>query len=311
MSDEDAAERNADVTVVIPVYNDPRGIETTLRALIGQSIDETEYDVAVVDNGSTDETRRVIREFSDSHAHVNPYVEDEIQGSYAARNEGIRKASVGGDVLAFLDADLRVGRDWLARGRKRIAEREVSYMGCDVELTIPDGEETVAARYDEHTGFPVRQYVERHRYAPTCALFVRREVFEDVGLFDPRLISGGDLEFGNRVADAGYELGYAGDVTAYHPVRSSLRDLARKNARVGRGHCQLQRYYPERYGTPGIPPRPSGIKTPDRDLPLRDRLAFGAIEAAMTTARASGYVRELANPTETGAGNEGPPRLER
>jgi GT2 family glycosyltransferase len=234
-------------------------------------------------------------------------IENKIQGSYAARNTGIRHTDA--DVLAFLDADMTVTDDYFDRALSHLHNNDLDYLGCRVDLTIPDGEDTPTARYNARTGFPVRQYIARHRYAPTCALFVRREVFEDVGLFDPRLMSGGDMEFGNRVAAAGYEMGYCADAVAYHPVRSSLRSLYDKNVRVGRGHAQLQRYYPERYGTPPIPPRHPPLDTDDPDLPLSDRIAFGTLSTAMTAARASGYARELASPSDTGADVDGPPEL--
>jgi glycosyltransferase involved in cell wall biosynthesis len=292
-------------SVVVPVYNDPAGIEDTLRAITAQTADR--YEVVVVDNGSTDETREVAGAYADCNDHVTLLVENEAQSSYAARNTGIRRAT--GDVLAFLDADETVSSDWLETASVAIATDDLDYLGCRVDLTIPDDERTRTARYNAHTGFPVRQYLDRHRYAPTCALFVRREVFEDVGLFDPRLVSGGDMEFGNRVDAAGYEMGYCADAVVHHPVRSSVRSLYGKNVRVGRGHCQLQRYYPERYGEPPIPPRHEPIDTDAADLPFDDRLAFGALSTAMTAARASGYARELLSPTDTGATVSGPPSL--
>ena len=176
-------------------------------------------------------------------------------------------------------------------------------MGCNVELTLPENP-PLPARYDHHTGFPVEGYLESQHFAPTCCLLTRRAVFEDVGLFDHRLESGGDKEFGNRVHDAGHDQAFAEDVTMYHPTRDSIADLAAKDRRVGRGLCQLQRYHPDRYGTPGVPPRPSGIKRPDRDLHASDRVAFGALSTFLTGMRGLGYYREYltgstADPAET------------
>ncbi|ELZ39416.1 glycosyltransferase, type 2 [Halorubrum tebenquichense DSM 14210] len=173
-------------------------------------------------------------------------------------------------------------------------EQGVDYLGCNVELTLP--EDTLVGRYNAHTGFPVKQYLENENYAPTCALLVRREVFEEVGFFDARLISGGDREFGERVHEAGYDQGYAEDAVVYHPARTRFESLAKKNFRVGRGFCQKQRYYPERYGTPGIPPRPSGSGNDDEEgdeLSLATRLAFAFLSFAMLTCRGLGYYYEF------------------
>ncbi|GAB3313440.1 glycosyltransferase [Haloplanus salinarum] len=295
-----------DTTIIVPVYNDPAGVARTIDSLSQCQLND-QWALTVVDNGSTDETAATIRCHT-SGINTACYIsENEIQSSYAARNTGIRNTDA--DVIAFLDADMTVSDDYFDRALTHLHENDLDYLGCRVDLTVPDGERTRTARYNAHTGFPVEQYLARHRYAPTCALFVRRAVFADVGLFDPRLISGGDMEFGNRVDAAGYDMGYCADAVVHHPVRSSFRSLYGKNVRVGRGHCQLQRYYPDRYGEPPIPPRHEPLDTEPVDLPLDDRLAFGALSTAMTAARASGYARELASPSDTGADVDGPPSL--
>ncbi|WP_254761506.1 glycosyltransferase [Natrinema marinum] len=276
---------NPDISVVIPVYNDPKGLSTTLNCLV--QIDYTNAEFAVVDNGSVDRTPDTVRSYNDSRVLL--YRETDIQSSYAARNTGIRNTD--SDILAFVDADMTVSEDWLESALQTFQTQDADYMGCNVELTLPE-DPALAARYDHHTGFPVQQYLEHQQFAPTCCLFVRREVFEDIGLFDHRLISGGDKEFGNRVHDAGYDMHFAEDVTMYHPTRNTVRELVNKDHRVGRGLCQLQRYHPDRYGTPGVPPRPSGVKTPDPELGTSDRLAFSALSTFLTGVRGLGYYGE-------------------
>ena len=285
------------ISIVVPVYNDPDGIRTTLDSLLAQSITH-EYRVHVVDNNSTDRTPGVVRSYDDDRIALHH--ERDVQSSYAARNTGIRNTDA--NIIAFVDADMTVPESWLDDAL--VAFRDADYMGCKVALTLPD-DPTLAAHYDQHTGFPVEGYLERQGFAPTCCLFVRREVFEDVGLFDHRLESGGDKEFGNRVRDAGYDLQFAPKVTLFHPTRNSLRELVAKDRRVGRGLCQLQRLHPDRYGTPGVPPRPSGIKRPDRDLPASDRAIFWMLSKFLTGVRAVGYYWEYL----TGSSDDEVPRL--
>ena len=275
------------ISVIIPVYNDPDGIQSTLNSLLAQTI--INYQVVVVDNNSTDRTPDIVQTYEEDHDHITLYHEREIQSSYAARNTGIRHTD--SDILAFVDSDMTVPEDWLESALETFQTTDADYMGCNVELTPPTNP-PLAARYDYHTGFPIKGYLEHQQFAPTCCLFVRREVFEDVGLFDHRLISGGDKEFGNRVSNAGYTQQFAEDVTMYHPTRNSLDALVSKDLRVGRGLCQLQRCHPDRYGTPGIPPRPTGLKRPAQNLPTRDRLAFGALSTFLTGVRGLGYYRE-------------------
>lgn len=277
-------------SIIIPVYNEEEAIDRTIHSTTNQGSDSIE--IFVVDNGSTDRTQNIVQNLTSDQGNLNLKVENEIQGSYAARNKGIQHAD--GDVLAFLDADETVDEDWLETALAAMDEQGVDYLGCNVELTLP--EDTLVGRYNAHTGFPVEQYLEEEQYAPTCALLVRREVFEEVGLFDARLISGGDREFGERVHEAGYDQGYAEDATVYHPARTILKSLVKKNFRVGRGFCQKQRYYPERYGKPGVPPTPSGPSGGgDEDEPgsLFDRLAFAFLSIAMLACRGLGYYYEF------------------
>ncbi|ELY75970.1 glycosyltransferase family 2 protein [Natrinema pallidum] len=275
------------VSIILPVYNDPAGVRTTVESVRPQ-VTGTESELHIVDNGSTDETLSTIRDYTDGTS-VYHHVENDIQSSYAARNTGIRNTD--SDILAFVDADMTVSEGWLESALSTFQTRESDYMGCTVELMLPD-EPTLAARYDHHTGFPIQQYLEHQQFAPTCCLFVRRDVIEDIGLFDHRLVSGGDKEFGNRVHEAGYDMHFAEDVVMYHPTRKTIPELVTKDRRVGRGLCQLQRYHPNRYGTPGIPPRPSGIKTPDSDLETRERFAFRVLSTFLTGVRGLGYYQE-------------------
>ena len=293
------------LSIIVPVYNDPVGIRTTLESLLTQTTSNN-YRITVVDNDSTDRTPDIVRSYKEDHDHLSLAHEREIQSSYAARNTGIRNTDA--EILAFVDADMTVPEDWLESALHTFESTDADYMGCNVELTLPD-DPPLPARYDHHTGFPVQQYLESQHFAPTCCLFVRRTVFEDVGLFDHRLESGGDKEFGNRVHEASYDLHFAEDVTMYHPTRSSLPAHVKKDRRVGRGLCQLQRYHPDRYGTPGVPPRPSGIKRPDCDLPTKDRLAFGALSRLLTAVRGVGYYQEYLT-GETATDLEDVPRLE-
>ena len=284
--------------IIIPVYNDPEGIKDTIT-----SIDKARRDsdnVLIIDNGSTDRTPTVIQNLIGDKDNMELYFEHDLQGSYAARNTGIQLAE--GDLIAFLDADETVEESYFESAIGAMEDQNVDYLGCNVELTL--SERTLVGRYNVRTGFPVEQYLRREHYAPTCALFVRRDVFTDVGRFDARLISGGDREFGERVHNAGYSQGYTEAATVYHPARTGVAALAKKNIRVGRGFCQKQRYHADRYGTPGIPPRPHGDSSNDdaaeEALSLVVCAAFISLSLAMLACRGIGYYYEFVFGDERG-----------
>jgi glycosyltransferase involved in cell wall biosynthesis len=236
------------VSVIIPVYNDPEGIRTTLRSLEAQSCPETVHEVIIVDNDSTDETSSVIREFCERNpGTMNMYVEDDVQNSYAARNTGIEEAT--GEILAFVDADEWMDEDWVRRIIESMEGTERRYVGTDVEMVMPSSDRSLAAHYNYVFGFSVEEEIERRQFAPTCCLLVRKSVINDVGAFDERLVSGGDLEFGQRVYAEGYDVHYEHGITVYHPVRRTLSSLLWRSYRIGKGQGQRHRYYPIRYGS--------------------------------------------------------------
>lgn len=299
-------ETRTDVSVIVPVYNDPEGLETTIESLLAQTYPRADHEVVIVDNDSTDSTYAVATAYSDEHDHVTTVVESDIQSSYAARNTGIDHAS--GSVLAFVDADMSVPADWLADVVDELATSGAAYMGCDVELYSPGDRESLPEKYNRLSGFPIRQYVEQQHFAPTCCLVVRRSVIEDVGRFDEGLVSGGDREFGNRVHDAGYDLHFASDITMYHPSRSSVRSLATKAIRIGRGSCQLRKRHPERYGTvrtvllnpvtylPPIPWLLDDAFDEWHSLSIRERLSLYLLATIATYSRTYGKLSEAFRP---------------
>ncbi|KAF0846297.1 glycosyltransferase family 2 protein [Nocardia caishijiensis] len=103
--------------VVIPAFDEERGIEATLEAIAAQR--DTDFTVVVVDNNSTDRTVEVVRKFA--AAHPVPVIEviDEVQkGTGAAADTGMRYAiSQGARLLARTDADCLPAPDWTQRIR--------------------------------------------------------------------------------------------------------------------------------------------------------------------------------------------------
>ena len=235
---------SAFISIIIPVFNDPEGIKDTLNSLVNQDYPVDHFEIIVADNGSIDDTLPIIREYGEKYPkRIRVVIEDEIQSSYAARNKGIEAAK--GSVIAFIDADMSVDKDWLTKINQSLKKDQWDYLACGLEIYFKN--KTIFEMYDKLIGFPIKSYLFDSHFAPTCCLVVRRIVFEKVGLFDSRLISSGDHEFGNRVFRSGQNLYYNPDIVMRHPARSSFRELYKKSLRIGRGKFQLSLYYPERY----------------------------------------------------------------
>jgi glycosyltransferase involved in cell wall biosynthesis len=234
------------ISVVIPVYNDPEGLDATLRSLMAQDFPRQDFEIIVADNDSSERTAEVINLYEENHPNlVRSVVEDHVRSSYAARNKGVEAAE--GEIISFIDADMTVRPDWLNRVRAAVRDVDPDYMGCKVHMYSTS--KSVSSLYNILTGFPVKSYMKRAHYAPTCCLTVKRDVFDRIGFFDGRLESGGDTEFGNRAWDAGLKFHYAGQIVMHHSARGTVTALLKKAYRIGRGgRGQLSSLHPERYG---------------------------------------------------------------
>ncbi|TYL39054.1 sugar transferase-like protein [Natronococcus pandeyae] len=286
------------VSVIIPVYNDPDGIETTLAAVVNQTYDE--YEVLPVDNASTDNTKTVIDQFATRHSElIHPLEETDVQSSYAARNRGIKAAT--GSVFAFLDSDMSVDRTWLEDAINAFETRSCDYMGYQVNVITDEESPTVWERYEQTFSFPIKTYLEDKNFAPTCALVIRADVITSAGPFDERLVSGGDKEFGQRVHRAGFTQCYADDVATYHPARDSWDALQSKALRIGRGRAQMRRYHPELGGyfhpihpINYLPPSPFRLsrRFSGRDMSLLSLIGFYLLEYILKLTQTYGTLRE-------------------
>ena len=222
-------ETNPLVSVIIPVYNDPKGIRNCLTALSEQSYPDDRFEVIVVDNGSTDDTRSVINEFP-----VDLRIEDEIQGSYAARNAGIAHAR--GDVFAFVDADCTPEPNWIEAAISTLNEQDADLVSGRIRFEFSD-DSSPAERFDAM----VNMRNDKHAadgFAKTANVFVRRSVVEEIGDFPAHLQSGGDVYWTQLATDRGFTLSYASDAIVSHPARQ-LHPLLSKMYRVGKGSIQL------------------------------------------------------------------------
>ncbi len=232
------------ISVIVPVYNEPDGLEITLQSLIAQDLPKQDYEVIVVDNGSKDHTLSIAASYAKQHPQlIRSIVEDEIQGSYAARNKGIRQAK--GEIICFIDADMTADTHYLSDIQKVFIQQNPDYVGCRVELY--SNKNTSAAKFNMINGFKVEAELKNNQYVPTCCLSVKRSVFDNVGFFDQRLVSGGDFEFGQRVFAAGLQQLYVNHIVLQHPARWTYTSLVNKSKRIAKGIFQLHSYYPGKY----------------------------------------------------------------
>jgi len=227
------------VSVIVPVHLGMLNLSDCLVALSRQDYPTDRYEVIVVDNGGNAGIEALLDKYANAHL-----VSETVPGSYAARNAGIRHAR--GDVFAFTDADCRPHIDWLRQGVAPFVDKpDTGLVGGAVRISLPSTTDeglNAAQLYEKYFAFDQQNYVQAKGFAATANMFTRRQVMAQVGLFDQRLLSGGDLEFGNRVAAKGYALVYADSAEIVHSARHNLAALMRKARRTAGGKVLLERF---------------------------------------------------------------------
>ncbi|MGF1478324.1 MAG: glycosyltransferase [Cyanophyceae cyanobacterium] len=220
------------VSVVIPVFNDAERLKICLKALKAQTYPKTLYEVIVVDNASDEgqDIQGVVAQFDSAIAAF-----ESTPGSYAARNRGLALAK--GEVIAFTDADCVPAADWLEKGVKALLRTpNCGLVAGKIELFFKDPSRLTSIElFEKITAFAQKQLLEQYKGGATANIFTFRKVIEQVGNFDTSFKSGGDLEWGKRVFEHGYQQIYAEDVQVAHPARYSWGQIYRRTMRITAG----------------------------------------------------------------------------
>lgn len=228
------SQNSARVSVIVPVFNDPKGLAQCLQRLSEQRPDTPVFEVIVVDNGSVPPIR-----ITEKLPFSLKLIRQEKPGSYAARNAGVLAS--GADFLVFTDADCMPMPDWLHVGLAALmADEGRSILGGEVVFT-PEKKPTAVAMYQHLVGFGQYHNVTRKGFTVTANLFCSRAQWEAIGPFEERLLSGGDSEWCWRAAKQGFCVRYAPDAIVLTPARSSLRGAIRQARRVVAGRRALRR----------------------------------------------------------------------
>ena len=212
-------------SIIIPVYRDWDGLRVLLEALRVQARDDVE--LIVVDNDPEGQ--------SAPDDLPNPGLEWRIAecatpGSYAARNAGARLAR--SDFLIFTDADCRPAPGWLTAYLKAPKPANALVAG---PVTMQAGPNPGTWEiFDTVRGLHQEVFI-RHGYAMTANLAVPRAVFDRMGGFDARRLSGGDAEFCRRARRQGHDLLLEPDACVFHPARKTRLELVLKARRIKGG----------------------------------------------------------------------------
>lgn len=217
----------AHVSFVVPARNAENTIADTLRSIFAQDWPSNRYEVIVVDNGSTDGTPEIVRQFP-----VKLLFESK-RGRSAPRNRGLAAISPETAFIASVDADVELPKDFL---KTLVAAMDQPW--------IVAAQAAVLRIRKEVREEPVSEYKLAHYYIPfldTCAMVFRREALNFVQGFDEELERNVDMDFSFRLLACGYAFAWVpGTVVMKHHELNNRQAFVR-GWESGKSTYQLNR----------------------------------------------------------------------
>jgi glucosyl-dolichyl phosphate glucuronosyltransferase len=231
------------LSVVIPTRNRSERLGLALRSFEMQSLTDRDFEMIVVDNGSTDGTRQVVEEFASRIAHVR-YVYDELPGLHVGRHRGFSEAN--GDILVYVDDDIEAFPTLLKAIWEAFADVETVLVGgkCLPNFEAEPPEWLSGMWGPNAQGDRILSYlslvdlgeipkVVNPLLVPGCNFSIRRSVLAEAGGFHPdgmpqeliRFRGDGETYVSNFIFAKGYKALYYPKASVYHQVPAERMTL--------------------------------------------------------------------------------------
>ena len=232
--------KHADISVIIPTHNRAAWLPKCLAHLEQQTFPAGRFEVLVVDDGSTDDTRSVVERYASGAPVCIRYLPQDPKGLVAAQNFGANEAI--GESLLFIGDDELVSPRLLEQ-HAAVRKRDTCTMG-DVHRhpQLPRNTFTrllLAREAPSDRSYETKQFLEW----PRSNFCLDRSVFFDVGGFsrDPNLAAAAPLELAHRLGKSGMALQFIPDARVYVWQPTTFATERRRQYRLGHGLMHLQR----------------------------------------------------------------------
>jgi peptidoglycan/xylan/chitin deacetylase (PgdA/CDA1 family)/glycosyltransferase involved in cell wall biosynthesis/predicted TPR repeat methyltransferase len=238
------------VSVVVPTIGRRESLRRLLDSLASQTASPEDFEVVVVDDGSSDGSAEVLAHFADAAAIHLKVLRQDGSGAAAARNRGVRNA--GGRIVLFLDDDLVAAPDLIERHLAFHAQWPGLGHACLGFMEWQRGPDDLPLA--EYVRTASNQYLNWNRVCIadpddigwqafwTGNLSVKRELLLGYGLFDDRIYRGAmgeDLDLGHRLEKAGMRLHFRAAALAFFQNPFDLASFAERQFRKGYSSREL------------------------------------------------------------------------
>lgn len=219
------------VSVIIPAWNEEVGILNTVKSVIEN--DYRQIEIIIVNDGSTDKTDEVVREFMDTYqgSRKIKYFYKKNGGKSSALNLGIRNAS--GKIIITIDSDSVMAKNTVTNFVKRYQDPSVMCVSGNVKignhktlLGLLQSIEYLGGFYFKKTD---SMFGSIYIVGGAAASY-RRQVFRKLGLFDKKT-STEDIEMSTRIQQAKMKIVYADDAIVYTEGPVDIKSLIKQRLR--------------------------------------------------------------------------------
>lgn len=226
------------ISIIVVTYNSAWIIEDCLKSLL--DIRYPEYEVIVVNDGSTDETEEILKKYP-FRTITTPNC-----GVSSARNEGLRAAT--GEIVAYIDSDARADHDWLSYLALTFLESDV--VGVGGPNVVPPEDNWVAKCVYRSPGGPTQVMLDdvSAEHIPGCNMAFYKWALEEIGGFDPIFTKAADdVDICWRLLEKGYRIGFSPSALVWHHRRPSVKAFWRQQVGYGESEVLLERKHPNKF----------------------------------------------------------------
>jgi GT2 family glycosyltransferase len=230
------------ISVVVCTYNGESTLRECMEGL--RRLEYPNYEVIVVNDGSTDATEEIVREYGVR------LITTQNQGLSAARNTGMEAAT--GEIIAYMDGDCCPDSHWL--NYIACTFLATDFVGVGGPNLAPPGDGQVAECVANAPGGPVHVLLsdQQAEHIPGCNMAFYKSCLQAIGGFDPQFrAAGDDVDICWRLQEQGWKLGFSPGALVWHHRRNSLRGYWKQQEGYGKAEAQLEKKWPEKYNAAG------------------------------------------------------------